>query len=322
MAKKGPPATDEQLEAMAPYAGVETAADMWALADALGGEVRMHCVEHFDTRPSANVRPSTGEFFCHTEQKGCSTRLLYEMRDSWIPVESMQVQKQKVHPRSSRTNGHSFHPPTLAAVRRWHVDLFGFDGNLEWLQQVRGISQATARRARLGWDGYFKIPVFDVERDVVNVRSYDPNPRDGRRKIWSVKGCGSPPQLYPLGVLARAEPGDDVLFCEGEWDTLLALQSGVRAVTRTSAARSLWHEDWDDYFADLHVYVCHDADWAGQDGNEIVSESVRDVAASVHVCSLPYEVERRAGKDVSNLILERGPEALWDVMASADRLGL
>jgi len=313
-------ATDEQLVAVAPYAnysGVETAQDIRAVAERTGGEVDIYCPMHADSRRSAQLNPEKGVWYCHAEGRGSSIRLLVEMQDHWIPMQGRNA--LKVH--APHLNGHAYRPqlPSGKEIKRWSIDLLANDKALNWLHRKRGVESATAQRARIGYEGgVFRLPVFDEQRRVVNVRSYDPSPRADRRKIWSVKGCGSPPQLYPVGMFERAQPGNAILFCEGEWDALLAIQHGLLAVTRTAAARSLWHAEWTDKFADLDVYVCHDADVPGQLGNEIVADAVEPVARSVHVCELPYPVHKKHGKDVSDLIMEHGPDALRHVLDTAE----
>jgi hypothetical protein len=316
-----PAATDEQLDALAPYAGVPGSAEMRAIAERTGGEIDLYCPVHPDTRRSAQLNPAKGAFYCHAEGKGHSVRVLIERRDEWIPATG-RVKRVRV----SDFKPHNGHDPRAALspddCARWHRGLLMNEEALDWLWSERGIGLLTAKRAGLGLDGrMLKIPVYDPDRSLANIRTYDPSPRADRRKIWSVKGCGSPPQLYPVGVLTRlTRPGASILFCEGEWDALLALQSGVMAVTRTAAARSLWREAWSDLFVGRHVYVCHDADTPGQMGNEIVAESLRSSAASVHYCRLPYPVQPKHGKDVSDLIMDHGPMALASVMIDAERM--
>jgi len=311
--------TDDQLAKLAPFVGVESAEDVRAVAD-YRGEVEAVCPIHRDTRRSFGFNLRTGEWICRSYcGGGADIQDVIDMEFMWVPPDG-RIAKKMVS-RAEHLNGnHRLNLPKLATVKGWYNTLMDRDEQLEWLRQRRGINPWTAQRARIGYgEGVYKLPVFDEERRLVNVRSYDPAPKEDRRKIWSVKGCGSPPQLYPIGVLANAEPGDSVLFCEGEFDTLLALQSGVRAVTRTSAARSRWQPMWNDWLMDLHVYVCQDADRAGQAGNEIIAEGVAEVAASVHICHLPYEIKPAHGKDVSDFILEHGPTALGALMASAER---
>jgi DNA primase len=167
-----------------------------------------------------------------------------------------------------------------------------------------------------------KIPIYDEGGELLNIRSYNPNPRADRRKIWSVRGYGSPPQLYPLRTLSRLQPGDSVLFCEGEWDALLALQSGITAVTRTAAARSHWQPDWTGYFVGLDVFICLDADVPGRKGAKIIGRGVNEVARSVREVRLPYRIRPKKGKDVSDLILEHGPDALRRAIKNSRRVNI
>ena len=179
---------------------------------------------------------------------------------------------------------------------------------------------ATAERGRIGWDGrFFKLPVFGPDRELINIRTYDPTPGMMRRKIWGIRGHNAP-VLYPLGVLGRVRSGDAIIICEGEWDALLALQSGYHAITRTGSAK-VWNPDWSDRFVGLRVFVCHDADDMGQEANDKVAESLASHAAEVSICQLPYPVEKKNGKDLTDYLREADtPElALGELMKGAER---
>jgi hypothetical protein len=175
-------------------------------------------------------------------------------------------------------------------------------GALRWLRFERGIRLDTARRARLGWNGrYFKIPVFSPERELWNVRTYDPAPREGRRKIWSVRGMGAA-RLYPISTMLKSVPGNAVIFGEGEWDQLLVLQAAYFGITRTDGAGKPWHDDWTHLFDGRRVFLCNDRDRAGQETNIIHGEALKDVA-DVSVIDLPFKLREKNGLDLTDFVL-------------------
>lgn len=201
----------------------------------------------------------------------------------------------------------AFSHPTQAQIDTWHRRLRRDRSMLRWLADHRGITKHTVRKALLGYDGrHLKIPVYSPRRRLWNVRTYDPDPRGGRSKIWNTRGMGKA-RLYPSGVLARAKYGDAVLFCEGEFDTLLALQHGYAAVTRTDGANKPWHDRWTAHFAGLRVYMCHDKDRAGEESDLVIGDALREVA-EVWQCQLPFQYKETSGNDLTDYVLLHRPE--------------
>lgn len=292
---------------LAPYVGQ-------AQADRRG-EIEMLCPLHSDTRRSASMNLEKGVWFCHAGCGGGSLRRLIDSVDTFIPVEGRNVIDL---PSFATVDAGPEAAPTDKDVKQWHRQLIGSEYQLSRLKRLRGITETTARKARLGVQGRnFKIPVFSPERSIWNVRTYDPSPGAVRRKIWSVKGMGAP-RLYPVGILRRVEPGTAIMVCEGEWDTLLALQCGYLAITRTGAAK-VWSKDWTASFAGLRVFMCHDRDTAGQDADRLVGAELAAVAEYVRYCQLPYEVRPKHGKDLSDYLLEEADPfwALGELLDSA-----
>lgn len=301
-----PPATVEQLALLGPY--------LEGKADELG-EISMFCPMHNDSQPSASANVNRGVWFCQAGCGGGSLRQLCDASDTWVRVVG------RVGVRKTPTRSTSLQPlPTARQVASWHQNLMSNGDIHRWLRTKRGITANTAKRAHIGLNGHVKIPVYDEDRNLVNVRTYDPDPVGRRRKIWSIKGRGIP-HLYPIGVLANASPGDKVMIVEGEWDALLLLQNGILAVTRTASATSLWREEWTDWFDDLEGYLCHDADSAGKAGDGIVANGIGGVVRGLWQCELPYRRKLKGGKDVTDLVLERGIQEVHHMMAKAERIG-
>jgi hypothetical protein len=303
-----PAVTEQQLEVLKPY--IEGAAPDHR------GEMEMYCPIHPDTRRSASLNLQMGVWFCHAGCGGGSIRHLIDSQDTWVAVEGREGL-------STASKGHQAADlgideradHLLKESKKDHERLMEEVGQRRRLFRLRGINRETVRRAKIGFDGrYFKIPIFSPERQLWNIRTYDPSPRFGRRKIWGVRGMNKG-RLYPASILDAAEPGDSVLFCEGEWDALLALQAGQLAVTTTSGAGKPWQSVWDVAFAGLRIFVCHDMDFEGQKSNRIVGEALKDIA-EVFVCELPYKITADHGKDITDFLINRDDpgEALEGLM--------
>lgn len=292
--------TEQQLEHLKPYIG-------GAKPDGRG-EVEMLCPVHGDSTPSASVNLEMGVWYCHACRGGGSVRQLVDARDAWVAVEGRELLASTAHGHVADDLGaEDRYEFILKEAKEDHERLMEELGQQRRLFRLRGINRTTLHQHRIGFDGrYFKIPIFGPgpERRLWNVRTYDPSPRFGRRKIWGVRGMNKP-RLYPAGGLDLAEPGDSVLFCEGEWDALLALQAGQLAVTTTAGAGKPWQPNWNVAFAGLRVFLCHDADELGIRGNEIVGDALQGVAEEVLVCQLPYKIKRDHGKDITDYLMPR-----------------
>ena len=290
-------ATEEETEALRPYIAGEQ--------PDYRGEIGIYCPVHPDTRRSASINLEKGVWYCHSGCGGGSIRQLVETSERWISPEGRVKEARPSAARPIEGAARSDLPKT-ESVRLWHRRLLRERDALDWLVEERGITKQTIQKATIGFDGrFYKIPVFAPDRSLWNVRTYDPKPGD-RRKIWGVRG-NNEPRLYPVGVLERAKPGDVIVWCEGEWDALLALQTGYLAVTRTGAAK-VWKQEWDAYFDNLNVFLCHDRDEMGLDGDRLVGSALEGVAASVRYVRLPFKVRKKGGLDLSDYLLDTEPD--------------
>jgi DNA primase len=100
-------------------------------------------------------------------------------------------------------------------------------------------------------------------------------------------------------VLAFQEDTDVIAICEGEFDTMMACQSGVTAVGVSGANN--WKDWYSRAFTDYRrVVILTDGDSAGREMGKRISQQI-DTAV---VVSMPD------GMDVNEFVLEHGAEAL------------
>lgn len=306
-----PPVTPEQLRALEPYIAGARPDDR--------GELEIYCPTHPDTRRSASVNVHKGCWYCHAGCGGGSVRQLILADDAWVPADN-RVQQATVH---AAAPTRAANLPKPSDVRHWHYRLRRDRALRRWLYRKRGITDWTVRRAQLGWDGRrYKIPVFSPGRVLWNVRNYDPTATGGRSKIWNTRGMGKA-RLYPISVLERTRLNDAVLLCEGEFDTLLALQHGYMAVTRTDGAGKPWHDEWTWRFVGLRVFLCYDLDAAGDHSNAVAAEALHGAASEIWQCHLPFEYREKRGNDLTDYLLAFQPgardEMLGALLADATR---
>lgn len=252
----------------------------------------MHCPYHGDSHRSASINIEKRLWWCH----GCS---------EGGPIEPLLLDyKEWEIPEFSSSNGNSgevLEEITETKIEGWHSGLLGRPQRVAELRERKGLTKKTLIQFEIGWDAdnnAYTIPIRDAHGDICNVRRYQFDVPDDRRKIWSVKGMGTP-TLYPMDQLEAQR----ILICEGEWDALLSIQNGVPAITRTGAA-DVWRSQWSHQFAGKGVWICHDADTKGQIANRKVAASLRRVADSIRIVDLPYEITEKHGKDLGDWWME------------------
>lgn len=242
-----------------------------------------------------------------------------------MPITALIRRKEEWVDPGSRRNGH--HPDLTAEpstprrklsegmVGGWHSALLSDENGQQWLRERRGINLDTIKRFEIGLkEGkLYTIPVRDAEGTLLNVRYYNPRPTGEQPKISSEYGYGSPPHLYPIEILNRKPKA--VLLGEGEWDTLLAIQMGFDAVTKTAGATT-WRSEWNTWFEDKIVYLVPDRDDDGLKGAHKIARALRHIA-DVRLVNLPYDKVAKHGKDLSDFLLEHEPDELRTLMENA-----
>jgi MCM P-loop domain/Toprim-like len=277
----------EQLDTLRPYlvgAGKPNA----------DGELELHCPLHHDVKRSASINLEKGVWHCFAGCGGGDIRELLLRRREWVPPPAAGSR-----PNAARGNGRPPQALEEGMVKQWATALRRLRMPRSRIKKMRGLNENTLRTYEIGWDAKqkaYSIPVRLVDDTLVNVRFYDPAPPEERRKIWSVPGHGSP-QLYPLSQLL--DDPREIVVCEGEMDALLTIQHGFHAITRTASAIT-WHQEWARYFKGRVVYICHDMDKAGHQGNQLVGHALAKVAKEIRIITLPYEKTEKHGKDLTD----------------------
>lgn len=291
----------------------EELGDLQPYLDATGprenGEWDLHCPLHDDMTASASMNVESAEFYCQACRVGGPVGWLISQKDRWVPrVGGYDVSR----------NGNSSKGTERLSKNRvdgWHDNLIRCEPEL--LQKFidkRGINKKTLSKYKIGYDGgrsAYTIPIYDDVSRLVNVRRYVLDGDPARRKIWSVQGHGKP-TLYPLGQLKYRT----LIVCEGEWDALLTIQNGFHAITRTGAA-DVWRTEWSKLFQGKDVFLCHDADDAGQAANMKIAKHLTGVAARVRFIKLPYGITEKHGKDLTDFWAEHTVEEFNELLEAA-----
>lgn len=279
-------------------------------------EMDMYCPLHEDKKRSATLDLDKGLWCCHASCGGGRVSTLIQRKDEWVepPVAGHVRYTTK---NGNGSNGFHVEEITEAKIKGWMSNLLSNGAVLDELMSRRGLEEDILSAYEIGWDSgrrAYTIPVRDEEERIMNLRRYQFDPKNGRRKICSVKGMGSPARLYPISVLTDDDP-DEIIVCEGEWDALLTIQHGYPAVTRTGSART-WDTRWGEHFAGKTVYLIHDMDAEGQEANRKIARMLAPVA-DVYVVDLPYEVVPKHGKDLTDYWSEHDEADFAALLAEA-----
>lgn len=267
------------------------------------GEYYLFCPLHDDTKRSASINFDLGKWKCHGCGEGGSIkRLVEEMnggpgRDPDFVPANLPFSEADVKPRRTKKTDEL---PTEGSIHGWHSALMSNREALATLQEARGLNVKTITDYQIGYEsgqGVYTIPIRDYDGNLVNVRFYDMNPKDDRRKIWGVTGHNDV-ALYPAAQIDN----DTLVICEGEWDALLTIQNGIPAITRTGSSDT-WNRKWNERFREKKIYLCQDMDEAGQRGNAKIKSQLRKLAR-VKTISLPYPITEKHGKDLTDYWLE------------------
>lgn len=284
------------------------------------GEWRAFCPLQEDPEtsksPSASLNFEIGMWHCQSCGNGGSIRSLYR---------TMKNQRGMPSPASGRKGDRSnvvsidknVKPlPTPQQVEFWHKSLMGSVRAHRYMNDERGLSDKTLRKYLIGWDGQrFTIPVYDEAGDLANIRRYNPRARSHKDKMVSWGPGHGSGRLYGIEVL---KDNDDILFAEGEWDRLIAMQQGFPTITHTSGA-AVFKPEWVRHFKGKNVYFAYDDDKQGDSGAMKAAQYLKGVAAGVWRIKLGTGIE---GGDLTDFFakLGRTKDELWQLHEEATPL--
>lgn len=139
-------------------------------------------------------------------------------------------------------------------------------GHREYWCDVRGYTEETVERFRLGYTGkWYTIPIY-VDGHFKNFQCLRHKPKG--RKAWYV-GMGALPFNF-----ATLRFTDWVVLTEGPVDAIMLRQNNIPAVSQTGGAGT-WNNEWLHYFIHLHeIFIVYDNDEAGNRGAERVAKNL------------------------------------------------
>ena len=251
-------------------------------------QINVICKFHEETTPSLSINLGTGQYFCQS----CSAKGNFL---TWCKELNIDM-KQLAIENGIETDEKGIDPQE---VEEAHEKLMNTAVALKWFKDKRGITKTTLKKYKIGMkENQSYIPIYDVEKKIVNIRKYNPNPPKDRPKMTSYqKGYGSA-RLYPFENLYKKE----IIICEGEMDAILLNQLGFFAVTGTAGVNS-FPDEWAKYFSGKYVVICFDIDEIGRIAAEKVSKILKKFTSTIKVIRVPLDEKEYPHGDITDYIV-------------------
>ncbi len=146
------------------------------------------------------------------------------------------------------------------------------------------------------------IPIRDIQGNLANIRLYHEGAK--QYKIISFANSTGSSRLFPPKPFFEDKP---ILLCEGETDTICALNRGFNSITQTSKLKN-WPDEHLQPFKGRDVVIAYDADEPGQKYARFAAQALTGVAKSIRMIQWPSFM----GIDDSGAIPAKGGQDLTD----------
>lgn len=269
-----------------------------------------HWKEQKGKSPSFGVHIESGAFRCASAACGLHGQHVVNFYDQFHAYNFERTLRQLYH---------RWVQPVVSRklVEQWHETLMDSPSVLRYITDKRGVGKKLIKRFQLGFDGdRITMPIYDRFGLIVDVRRYDFTGQF-KSKIISYKkgeqGYGTA-RFFPIDNLMASK--GRLILCEGEWDTMLAIERGYTAVTVTSGAGNLpkagGPNDVLELFRGRPVRIIYDvndvrsdgsASDAGQRGAQRVAEVLAPLAKSIKIVVLPI---KKSGGDITDWFMHYG----------------
>lgn len=290
-----------------------------AYIDRHGSEVKTSCpfterhLSGTDNNPSFTINLDKGVFFCNSCRiKGNAHTFYARMhnlsnRDAWLELgDALGLE------RPSDMDSRPGIDPGLPSA--YHAALKKYEGVAkERLFTVRGLTQETLDRFCLGWDGErITIPIYNELLELVNIRLYKWNSLEDSSKMknYADESSNAYGEATLYGVEHLFNPDvTEIVWCEGEFDRLIAEQHGLNAITATGGANTFsieWYElirNWAKMPSKKPrtIFLCYDNDVAGKLATESFIANLRN-DVNIQVVNWPDTVKDKC--DITDIFVE------------------
>lgn len=270
-----------------------------------GNQAYALCPFHEDTNPSLSINMSSGLWKCHSgacDQSGSLDKMRRMINGDSNPRDQLSYTPRYPHhvvsgksvpykpaPQDDGLREKDIDPIAESIIVSWEQKLQASPEVVEYLHS-RGITDDSIVRFRLGFDGTrLVIPVKNSMGHIIAARRYSQATISGRAKMLNysdgVEGRGKC-RTFNVEALMSAEVGKKIVYCEGEFDTIIAAQNGYLACTGTAGAGS-FDERNAHLVAGKTIYIVLDNDTAGRRGASKLAAIFTQLGATAAVVSWP-----------------------------------
>lgn len=208
-------------------------------------------------------------------------------------------------------------------VAEYHQQALGSDAALQYFAG-RGLTQRTVERFQLGWvarplrqqhRGFAGKPVIPYLASsgapyFAKVRTGWAKPKPKYLKLDSDFPLPEPKvHIFNAADAMPSVRHRDVVVVEGEFDAMIAVQCGLRAVSIPGVTS--FHKPWLYLFADARVLLAFDGDTAGQEASRRMSAMFTEARVQHETLTLP------PGKDITDMYLQTGQKGVLRALAPA-----
>lgn len=212
---------------------------------------------------------------------------------------------------------------------KFHRNLMQYSGVArDLIRDKRGITDATLSRFLIGWDNErITIPVYDEFNELVNIRRYKWNSYEDGTKMTSYEddlgNTYGEDRVYGIENLYNEEI-TEILWCEGEWDRLVAEQLGIPTCTATAGADNFRTEWFKLIKKKKRIYICYDNDEPGKRATNYLIDNLR---GDIEIYVVNWPKDWREKGDITDIIVKDGYDknkfmALFKPIASADEVSV
>jgi len=175
---------------------------------------------------------------------------------------------------------------SIEIVNEYYKYLLDNKKLLDRIKKLKGLKDSTIDRFKIGYNPMSKrytIPIMSADEKIChNIRFYDPDDPTGKFKMISVKGSGEV-RLFPLNHFR--DMYDNLIYCEGEWDAIIANQNGYNVLTPTGGVGT-WKDYYIEKFSGKNVSIVFDCQDVSRIAAKKISKEIKKVANWVKIIDL------------------------------------
>lgn len=289
----------------------------WEIEPQGDNEVNCKCPVHNDKNPSLQLNIERNVWKCQAAGCGAKGDIVSLIQHIIILQTGKHVERESVLlDLGTRYDLGHVKAIDQGMVQRYHEAIWDAGPLLKELRK-RGITDDMIREAQLGYsEGRITIPVFDENRNVVNIRKYLPG-APGPEKMKNVKGY-SEPRLYQIEDVLKYKT---VMILGGEMKARVAkgplneLDIGACSVT---AGEGSWDHRFNKLFKGKRVLVCMDIDIGGKVAARKVATQLCYDAERVEIIQLPLDETQVPKGDVNDWVALTNPtKADWKKLVAS-----